>query len=282
MPINPTGVLGREFEPVRRTITPRDCMLYALSVGVGTDPVDEDALRFVYEKDLRALATQATVIGHPGDWIGMLDCGITKQMLVHAATRMWLKRPLPTSGEITGRNRVVDLVDKGERGAIIVTERRILDDAGAEIAVIESSNFCRADGGFGGKPELDYEYEPCPEGAPDLTIEAVTRPDAALIYRLNGDFNPLHADPAFARRAGFERPILHGLCTYGATAWAVLKALDPSKDFTAFQARFSKPVTPGETLSIDVWKLDGGAVAFRARVGERLVLDRGRATIGSP
>lgn len=281
MAIDPTGVLGREFEPVRRTITPRDCMLYALSVGAGADPVDQAGLAFVYERQLRTLATQATVIGHPGDWIGMLDCGITKKMIVHAATRVRLMRPIPTSGEIIGYNRVVDLVDKGERGAIIVNERRIVAaDTGEEIAVTESSNFCRADGGFGGKPDLDFDYEPCPQTVPDLVVDAPTRPDAALVYRLNGDYNPLHADPDFARQAGFERPILHGLCTYGATAWAILRALAPTGDFTAFQARFSKPVIPGETLNIDVWRLPGRDIAFRARVGERPVLDRGRATLG--
>ena len=281
MPLDPTGVLGHEFEPVRQHVTPRDCMFYALSVGVGSDPVDPAALAFTYERDLRALATQASVIGHPGDWIAMLNCGITRSMVLHAGTRIRLLRALPTSATVIGLNRVIDLADKGERGAIIVIERRIIDEGtGEALAVLESSTFCRGDGGFGGKPELDYQYEPNPDRPPDLTVETLTRQDAALIYRLNGDMNPLHADPVFAQRAGFERPILHGLCTYGATAWAILRTLGAHNNFTAFQARFSKPVMPGEALSVDIWKFANDAVAFRARVGDRLVLDRGQAAMG--
>jgi acyl dehydratase len=278
MPLNP-NILGHVFRPVEQRITPRDAAFYALSVGIGQEPLDPAALAHVYEPEMRVFPTMATVLGHPGPWWTELD-GVTRHMIVHGATRLQLLRPLPAQGMIVGANQVVDLVDKGDRGAIIVAERVLSDAVSGEVlARLESSSFCRADGGFGGKAELARDYSPVPATAPDRVVQAVTRPESALLFRLNGDLNPLHADPAAARKAGFDRPILHGLCSYGAAAWALCATVGGGRNLVGFEARFSRPVFPGEALQVEIWTIARDEVAFRVRIPERgvVVLDCGRA-----
>lgn len=182
---------------------------------------------------------------------------------------------------LVSRNRVVEVLDKGvDKGAVIVVERTLLDQAsGALAARVETGLYCRADGGFGGKRDPTREFAEVPQRAPDASLHVLTQPNQALYYRLNGDRNPLHADPEFAARAGFPRPILHGLCTYSVVSVCLRQICGGARELRSLQARFSKPVYPGETLRVDGW-LDGDGVAFRATVAERgaVVLDRGFAT----
>jgi acyl dehydratase len=185
---------------------------------------------------------------------------------------------------VRGRTRVVEVVDKGTgKGAIVYSERTIDDKAtGERIATIVQTTFCRADGGFGGPPREQRPVHPIPERAPDLVCDLPTRPEMALIYRLSGDVNPLHADPEFAKAAGFPRPILHGLATFGVAGHAILKGFagyDPAK-LAAMKCRFSAPVFPGETIRTEMWR-DGGVVSFRGRVVERdvVAINNGRAEV---
>lgn len=284
MAIDYDKLLALKIPDVVQTYGPKDCMLYALGVGLGFDPLDEDQLAFVYEKNLKVLPTMAAVIGYPGLWVKDLDTGIDWVKVVAGEFAVTLHRPLPTGGTVVSRTRVVEIVDKGPgKGAVLYVERINADQAtGEAVATILQTTFCRGDGGFGGPPRQQPLVHPLPERAPDIVCDLPTRPDLALIYRLSADRNPLHADPAVARAAGFPRPILHGLATYGIAGHAVLKCMcgyDPAR-LTAIGGRFSAPVFPGETIRTEMWR-DGSVVSFRARVVERdvVALNNGRAEI---
>lgn len=278
MPLNADHILRLSFDPVETLVTDRDVMFYALSIGLGRDPMDAHDLRFVYEKDLRVFPTMPIVIGDSADWIDDPATGITPAMVVHGAQRLTSHRPPPIGGTVITVNRVAAIWDKGEKGAVMDLVRESFDKAtGDRIAWAESSVFCRADGGFGGPGGEGHAYRVTPERAPDRSVDMPTEPNMALLYRLNNDRNPLHAEPVFAARAGFARPILHGLATYGVAAVAVTKAF-PEKALTSFETRFSRPVLPGETITVDMWGEEDG-LAFRARVGDTVVLDRGRAVL---
>ncbi len=188
-------------------------MLYALGVGLGHDPMNEDELPFVYEKNLKVLPTMGTVLGRPGFWARERDTGIDWLKIVNGEQSITLHRPLAGQGTVLGRMRILEVIDKGPgKGALVLTERKISDKAtGEAIATVTQTTFCRADGGFGGPERRAPEPHPIPERAPDEVAELGIRPEAALIYRLSGDYNPLHADPAAAKLAGFPRPITHGL-----------------------------------------------------------------------
>ncbi|WP_444634451.1 MaoC/PaaZ C-terminal domain-containing protein [Cupriavidus oxalaticus] len=286
----------RPFAPVRQRYTERDTMLYALSLGLGNDPLDAAALPFVFEGaagGLRTLPSQAVVLGYPGFWAREADTGIDWVKLLHGEQRMRLHRPLPASADIVGHNRITHLTDKGEgKGAIMVTERRLETAEGELLATVQQVSFLRGDGGYsqrdGGQPSDDPlpALRPTPEDrAPDFTDTQAIRPEAALLYRLMGDFNPLHADPAVAKAAGFERPILHGLASYGLVAHALVRQCadhDPAR-LRALDIRFTAPVFPGETLVTEIWRTPESANHFqvRARVAERdkVVLSHGWAEI---
>lgn len=269
---------AREF-----TYTERDSMLYSLSVGMGQDPMDEQELPFVFEKQLRALPGLATVITWDDSWTP--KTGINYVMVVHGEQRITLHKPLAPAGRVTSKIRIKDVFDKGAgKGAIMLVENTITDAAsGEKIATLLSTTFARGDGGFGGPARKPEELPPkphaIPDRAPDTGVTLKTQANQALFYRLCGDRNPLHAQPAFASAAGFPRPILHGLCTYGIAVRAAVKAVcdhDPSR-IADVNARFTAPVFPGETVHTDLWR-DGNVVSFRARVTERdvVVLDHGR------
>lgn len=286
----------RPFAPVRQRYTERDTMLYALSLGLGNDPLDAAALPFVFEGaagGLRTLPSQAVVLGYPGFWAREADTGIDWVKLLHGEQRMRLHRPLPASADIVGHNRITHLTDKGEgKGAIMVTERRLETADGELLATVQQVSFLRGDGGYsqrdGGQPSDDPlpALRPTPEDrAPDFTDTQAIRPEAALLYRLMGDFNPLHADPAVAKAAGFERPILHGLASYGLVAHALVRQCadhDPAR-LRALDIRFTAPVFPGETLVTEIWRTPDHPNHFqvRARVAERdkVVLSHGWAEI---
>ena len=279
-------LMAVEIPPVEQAYDSKDCILYALGVGLGHDPMNADELAFVYEKNLKVLPTMATVLGYAGFWLRDLDTGIDWVRIVNGEQGVTLHRPLAGHGTVIGRSRIVEVIDKGPgKGALVLTERSVTDKASGElIATITQTIFCRADGGFGGPPRSAPAPHPIPQRAPDVVCDLGTRPEAALIYRLSGDLNPLHAEPAVAKAAGYPRPILHGLGTFGVAGHAVLKALcgyDPTR-LTAFAGRFSAPVFPSETIRTEMWR-DGAVVSFRARVVERdvIAINNGRAEVRS-
>jgi acyl dehydratase len=274
------------FPEVRHRYSEKDSMLYALGLGFGMDPLDENELRFVYEDRLLAMPTMAVVLGYPGFWMKDPATGIDWQKLLHGEQRLSLHQPLPPTGEVVGRTRIKSVTDKGAgKGAIVVAERTVLDaQSGALLATLEIVTFCRGDGGYssGGQPSDSLDVVPVnmPDRAPDAVCDLPTRPEMALIYRLSADPNPLHADPIVARAAGFDRPILHGLASYGVAARAILKTwcnYQPER-LTMFNLRFTAPVYPGETIRTEMWR-QGRQISFRARVLERdlLVLNNGVA-----
>jgi acyl dehydratase len=279
-------LMALEIPPAEHSYEPKDCILYALGVGLGHDPMDEDELPFVYEKNLKVLPTMAAVLGYVGFWVRDCATGIDWVKMVNGEQGVTLHRPLKGQSAVIGRQRVVEVIDKGAgKGALVLSERKVTDKAtGALIATVTQTIFCRADGGFGGPPREAPAPHPIPARAPDAICDLATRPEAALIYRLSGDRNPLHADPAVAKQAGFPRPIMHGLGNFGIAGRAVLKTMcgyDPQK-LISFACRFSAPVFPGEMLRTEMWR-DGAVVSFRSRVVERdaIAINNGRAEVRS-
>jgi acyl dehydratase len=284
MPIVYDKFLALDIPKVEQSYAAKDCMLYALGLGLGHDPLSEDELAFVYEKNLKVLPTFGTVVAHPGFWLRDLDTGVDWVKVVHGEHSMTVHKPLAPSGSVVGKTRVLDVVDKGAgKGALVYSERSIADKASGDLlCTIVQTSICRGDGGFGGPPREQRPLHPIPERAPDLTCDLTTRPEQALIYRLTADPNPLHADPAVAKAAGFPRPILHGLATFGIAGHALLKSVcgyDPAR-LKSIAGRFSAPVFPGETIRTEIWR-DGGIISFRARVVERdaVAINNGRAEI---
>ena len=282
---DPERLLAREFPLVTQTLTPRDCILYALAVGYGSDPTDPAELPFVYEEPkLIAAPSLPVVLASPGFWAREPDSGIDWRRLLHAETELLLHAPLPTEGVVKARTRVTRVIDKGaEKGALVYAERVVEDGDGRALATVRGTSFCRGNGGAGGDLGPQPAPHRLPAGAPHVTFDTPTEPRAALLYRLSGDPNPLHADPAVARVAGFERPILHGLCSFAIAVRAILRAvcgLDPLR-LRAVKLRYARPVFPGETVRTEIWR-EGAVVSFRATVPARdcVVLDHGRAEVG--
>ena len=282
MPIAYPAILDLKTDEQRVVWNDKTSMLYALGVGLGSDPLNEQELPFVYENGLKALPTLATVLTTPIELIAR--SGVNFARVVHGEQFVELHQTLPPEGEATGLSRVLAVYDKGaDKGAIVLIETALKDARGQPLVTLKTSIFARADGGFGGSSEGEAAPHTVPARAPDLSLDIPTRPDQALLYRLSGDRNPLHADPAFARMVGFPRPILHGLCTYGITCRAVMQAFtgfDPAP-IRSHQARFSAPLFPGETVTVDLWR-DGEVVSFEARVKDReaVVIRNGKSVLG--
>jgi acyl dehydratase len=282
MPMNLDAV-GSKSEPTTRSWTSTDCLLYALGVGAGAlDPAGFE-LEYTTENSVgieqRVLPTFATIVGVGGasrSSLGTFD----PAMLVHGEQSIELHGPIAPDGAVTTTSTVAGIYDKGS-GALAVIESHSVDAAtGAPCFSTKSALFIRGEGGFGGDRGPSSSGA-APQGEPDEVVSYPTRPDQALVYRLSGDRNPLHSDPAFAKRAGFDRPILHGLCTYGFTGRALLHTLcgsDPTR-FRSMHARFSRPTLPGDTLTVSMWVGDG-EVAFRTenQRGET-VIDGGRFVV---
>jgi acyl dehydratase len=282
---------NRDFPDAIQTYGARDTILYALGLGYGADPLDEQELRFVYEGTLTSVPTQVAVLGSPGFFWQDPSLGVDWVKIVHGEQDVRWFRPLPPAATIVGRNRIAGLTDKGPgKGVIAQVVRDIIDQASGErIAEVRQVTVLRGNGGY----SLDNgQSDPPPAtlppigdelGAPHRTVVLATLPQAALIYRLSGDYNPLHADPATARAAGFDRPILHGLCTYGMTARALLGAyLDhDATRLRRLAVRFTAPVFPGETLTFELWQRSETQIAIRATVAARdvTVLNHGIAEI---
>ncbi len=272
-------VVGSTFEPTVSSWTSTDCLLYALGVGAGSPSPDHE-LEFTTEHSIgrpqRVLPTMAAVLGAgaaPRHRIGSFD----PAMLLHGEQGVELFGPIPPAGSVRTTATITGMFDKGS-GALVVTESTSVHEADGRPAwKTTNALFIRGEGGFGGDRGPAAATPPVPDGPPDHVVTYVTRHDQALLYRLSGDRNPLHSDPEFARRAGFDRPILHGLCTYGFTGRALLHTLcgsDPGR-FVAMHGRFSRPTYPGEAMTVSLW-VDGSTARFRT-VGPHggTVLDHG-------
>jgi acyl dehydratase len=287
MTIDYQKLLNWDIPTVEQTISKRDVILYALGVGLGLDPCDTRQLRFVYEAELRVLPTMAVILCYPGQWHSAPGTGITPSRVVQGFQGFEIHKPIPTECVVEGKTRVSGVYDMGEgKGALITTECLVRDkESGEPLCTIRSSHFCRGDGGFGGTKPPALTVPIASTRPPDATCELKTLPQAALIYRLSGDYNPLHADPKAAGRAGFPMPILHGRCTFGVAGHALLRTIydyDPEK-LKSMQVRFVAPVYPGETIRLEAWK-EPHEIRFRALAVERrqIVLDHGKAcaTVG--
>lgn len=284
MAIDYDHLMGIEIPEVRQSYTYRDTLLYALSLGLGSDPLNERHLPYVYEQNQQCLPSFGTTLGHPGFWLKQMDTGVDWVKLVHAQQELIIHQTLPVAADIIGEQEVVDVIDRGEgRGAMIIWQRRIIDaNSGDKLCTINQYMLARGDGGFGGPERAMAKAPSIPEREPDASMTYPTTEQMALLYRLNGDWNPLHADPAVATNAGFEKPILHGLATWGVAATAVL---DKICDFDASQiksifGRFTAPVYPGETFRVDMWQ-DGKKVAVKVTAVERDVVALNNGLIDS-
>jgi acyl dehydratase len=284
MPLHPDKLLALRIPDTERSYTEKDVILYALGIGLGQNPADPAELAFVYEKNLKVLPTFPVVLGFEPFLLRDRHTGVNFEMTVHGEESLTLHRLPATAGSIVARHRIHDVIDKGAgKGALLLIERAIFDKAAAEpIATIRQTVFCRADGGFSGATRPSPPVHPLPERAPDHVCDLPTRPEMALIYRLSADVNPLHADPEVARAAGFERPILQGLGTFGVAGHAILRAVcgyDPAR-LRSIAGRFSAPVYPGETIRTEIWR-DGSVVSFRASIVGRdvVAINNGRAEL---
>jgi len=283
MPVNPDAV-GLTSEPRERVWTSKDCLLYALGVGAGMDDPTGAELEFTTENSIgvtqRVLPTMAVVLPAGGldvSSLGQVD--LTK--MLHGDQSITLHREIPVEGRLRSTGTVVGLYDKGSAAVAVLEVTNVLADSGEPLFTNRMSLFLRGEGGFGGERGPSAFRNAAPERAPDHSITYQTRTDQALLYRLNGDRNPLHADPKFAAKGGFPKPILHGLCTYGFTGRALVHGLcgsDPAR-FRSMDARFTSPVMPGEALTIRMWDDGAGRALFQTTGADgRVVLDGGLCT----
>lgn len=269
-------LISHVFPIVEHQYTTRDTILYALGCGAGAEDLD-----LVYESGLIAMPSMASVLAYPGNWYARSEIELDGLRTLHGSERIELAGHLPVEGHVRAAARITAIHDKGEgRGALVVSSREIRDVAdGRLLATVTQRAFCRGDGGIGSSGGPVPVPAPVPDRAPDRVVRLATSPRAAAIYRLMGDDNPLHIDPAFARAAGLDRPVLHGLSTYGHVARMIMRDA-PDRVFRLMDCRFVAPVFPGETLDLALWQtLDG--LAFRARVGPRMVIDNGEVAFHS-
>ena len=286
---SPLRLLDWQVPDARHRYTRRDTAFYALSLGVGAQADDIRQVDLVdpWSERLRPLPSQALVLGYPGFWLGepgvRETTGITPAQILHVEQSVELVAPLPAEGEVVGMTRVTALVDKGaDRGSLLHSERRIVDAAsGAPLAVCRQVHFLRKMGGFGSVGSAPDARRAAPQGEASHAIDTPTLQQQALLYRLNGDANPLHSDYALAAKAGFPRPILHGMCTYGITGRILVERCcdgQPERLY-AMNARFTKPVLPGDSLTVQAWR-EGDLVHFRTLGADGApVIDHGIAKL---
>lgn len=265
-----------------------DSLLYAVAIGMGKDPLDEKELEYVCESvGNRVVPTAATVLTKTRRGGGGGGASLMSKMnfvlMLHGEQRLTIHQPLPPAAEIVASSGLTGVYDKGEgKGALVTNETSVRLRSGEPLYTVGSTLFFRGDGGFGGSADGAPVPHALPERDPDVTVEMPQREDQAFVYALCGDRNPLHRDPGIAKKAGFDRPILHGLCSYGISCHAVLKGLldyDQTK-IENFDVRFSSPVFPGETQVLEAWR-DDNVISFRVRIKERDVIsiNNGRCTL---
>lgn len=280
------SLLNHRIDPVLTTLSPQSAALYALGVGVGDRPTDPRDLQFLYERaqPFQVLPSMVNVMCHPGPWLMTPALDIAWNRLLHGEQSFEIHKPLAAEVLYQGTTQVVGVLDKGkDKGALLLLRKDIREaDSGDLVSTVNSTHVLRGDGGCGSTLSDVAAPHAVPDREPDVSVLLQTLPQAALIYRLSGDFNPIHIDPTLAQGAGFERPILHGLCSLGVATRAVLRAFcdDAPGRLQSLGLRFSSPVYPGETLVTDLWQ-EPGHVAFRSRVLERgvTVLSNGRAVL---
>lgn len=283
--MDPASLLNLPPQVIRHRYDRRDTILYALGVGAGQDNLVPGDLQFVLEDRLKALPTMAVVLAYPGFWQMEPRYGIDWRRVLHAEQSCEFHAPLPPEGAVRGEFTIESIVDKSEaKGALLLAKRTIHDESdGRLLATVRQLSFLRGDGGRGGGGPPLTPLKAMPQGPADVVLPMTVRPEQALIYRLSGDYNPLHANPEVAREAGFPGPVLHGLCTYGFAGRAVIAAAcegDPAR-LKTLDCRFTAPVYPGDALEAHVWRVTANEAAFRvvAPAREAVVLDLGRAEI---
>jgi acyl dehydratase len=260
MPIEPDKALGFKFPPTKSSYHQDTVILYHLGIGAGVPATDPGELEYSYEKNLKVLPSFGVIpiFGALGGVMGGVPgLKFNPMLLLHGEQDIELHRPLPVAAKLESEARIAGLYDKG-KAALAVLEVATKEEGGAPLFTNRFSLFLRGEGGFGGERGPDIGNEP-PERKPDLVVESPTLPQQALLYRLSGDKNPLHADPEFAKIGGFDRPILHGLCSFGIVCKAAVdKALggDVAK-VARYQARFRGVFFPGETMLTSIWREEG-------------------------
>lgn len=270
------------FAPIEHRLERRDTILYALGLGYGFDPNDRAQLQFVYENGLKAVPSMACVMGYPGFWMQSPELEIDWVRLLHGEHYYKIHAPLPVEGRLVAEHRITGVDDKGEgRGAVVNFERLLYDENGTLLATVEQSNFLRGDGGCGSFGRPARVRPKLPDGPPDLTCEIPTSRQIALVYRLSGDYNPVHADPLVAKEAGFREPWVAGMCSMGLATRAVIVQFcedDPTR-VTSMFVRFRNVCFPGETMRYEFYRTDEGA-RFRVVCKERdtVILDRGEVS----
>ena len=281
--IDVDAALGYRFPDMESSYDQRDLAIYALGVGAATHPGDDRDLQLVYElhgRGMKALPTYGVIpaintiltLGKQGKQAPGLRYGLDR--VLHGEQYTELKRPLPLAAKLTHRSRIKDIFDKG-KNALVITEIVSYDEAGMELTRNEVTTFVRGAGGWGGDRGPSQDVNTPPDRAPDQVVEDRVPAHQALLYRLSGDWNPLHADPGFAKAFGFERPILHGLCSFGYAGRHVVQAFAPDGNpdyFKSIRVRFATPVLPGETLVTEMWKESDQKIIFRTKVKERNVV----------
>jgi acyl dehydratase len=281
MAINYDEIMSLKSEGIEVSYTDKESIRYALGVGLGNDPMNLDELKYVYENGQIALPSMATNFQYHSSLL--LSANLNLIMVVHGEQKLSIINPIPVSGDFLIDMKVINCFDKGAtKGAVIDVETSVsLKKDGTPICKLISTTFARGDGGFGGDdtpPSIPMVLE----GSPDITHEVTTKPDQALIFRLSGDYNPLHSDPSFAKAAGFPKPILHGLCSYGVACRSIVESVcdNDVKKLKRFNCRFSSPVFPGETIVTEMWKKDK-IINFQSKVKERdkIVLKNGECEI---
>ncbi|GAA2050664.1 MaoC/PaaZ C-terminal domain-containing protein [Catenulispora yoronensis] len=270
MPINPTKALAAPPATAELAWTPKDIQLYHLGLGAGVPPTDPHQLSYVYEKTLKVLPTFPVVAGGALSFSLFSNPGLDIQLVnvLHGGQSITLYRPIPTTGQATATSRVTDIWDKG-KAAVIRTES-VITDADGPLWTSHSQIFVRGEGGFGGE-RGPSTVDTTPDRAPDHVVEIKTLDQLALLYRLSGDWNPLHADPDFAAMAGFDRPILHGLCSYGITCKAAVDTVlagDVAR-VTEYSTRFAGVFFPGETMRVKMWDDGAGRVDLVSTSADR-------------
>ena len=284
--MNLEKVLQHKFPEIEATLTPHAAMLYALGIGVGDRPEDTRDLQYVFEQGLKVFPSHVNVICHPGGWIQDPVFETDWVKLLHGEQAFEILYPVLPGKTYTGSYRVTGVLDKGAGKGALMFLRKELREKGSDtiVSTVTSTYFLRGDGGCGGTTSEAPAPHPVPDRAPDSSVTLGTLARAALIYRLSGDYNPIHADPVLARKAGFEKPILHGLCSLGVATRAIVQSCcdDQPEKLRSLQLRFSSPVYPGETLVTEIWR-DAGVVSFRTKAAKRnvVVLNNGRAVVAA-